>query len=58
MARLTGRTALVLGASSPGNMGQHIARRLMAEGARVLVSGRKADVLAADPRVRAAYLGE
>ena len=47
MARLTGRTALVLGASSPGNMGQHIARRLMAEGARVLVSGRKADVLAA-----------
>ena len=28
-------------------MGQHIARRFIAEGARVLVSGRKSDVLAA-----------
>lgn len=45
MARLQGKTAIVLGASSPGNMGQAIARRLMAEGAKVLVSGRKADVL-------------
>lgn len=45
MARLQGKTAIVLGASSPGNMGQAIARRLIAEGARVLVSGRKADVL-------------
>jgi 2-hydroxycyclohexanecarboxyl-CoA dehydrogenase len=45
MARLDGRTALVVGASSRDNMGQHIARRLMAEGARVMVSGRKADVL-------------
>lgn len=45
MARLQGKTAIVLGASTPGNMGQAIARRLIAEGARVLVSGRKADVL-------------
>jgi len=47
MGRLQGKTALVLGASTPDNMGQHIARRLMAEGAQVLVSGRKADVLEA-----------
>jgi len=47
MGRLAGKTALVLGASSEGNMGQHIARRFMAEGARVLVSGRKAAVLQA-----------
>lgn len=45
MGRLAGRKAVVLGASSKDNMGQHIARRLIAEGARVLVSGRKADVL-------------
>ncbi len=47
MGRLEGKTAVILGASSPGNMGQHIARRFMAEGARVLVSGRKVEVLAA-----------
>ena len=47
MGRLDGKTALILGASSPDNMGQHIARRLIAEGVRVLVSGRKADVLEA-----------
>ena len=47
MGRLQGKTAVILGASSPGNMGQHIARRFIAEGARVLVSGRKSDVLAA-----------
>jgi len=46
MGRLQGKTALVLGASSQDNMGQHIARRLVAEGAKVMVSGRKADVLA------------
>lgn len=45
--RLAGKTAIVLGASSEGNMGQVIARRFMAEGAQVLVSGRKADVLEA-----------
>lgn len=47
MARLAGKNAVVLGASSPDNMGQTIARRFMAEGANVLVSGRKEDVLAA-----------
>ena len=47
MGRLAGKRAVVLGASSTGNMGQHIARRFLAEGATVLVSGRKADVLAA-----------
>ena len=45
MGRLEGKTALVLGASSAGNMGQHIAQRFIAEGAKVMVSGRKADVL-------------
>jgi 2-hydroxycyclohexanecarboxyl-CoA dehydrogenase len=45
MGRLAGKKALVIGASSPGNMGQHIARRFVAEGADVFVSGRKADVL-------------
>ncbi|QZP07574.1 SDR family oxidoreductase [Caenibius sp. WL] len=47
MDRLAGKTAVVLGASSPDNMGQHIARRFLAEGAHVLVAGRKADVLEA-----------
>jgi 2-hydroxycyclohexanecarboxyl-CoA dehydrogenase len=46
MGRLSGKSAIVLGASSHGNMGQHIAKRFMAEGARVLVAGRKGDVLA------------
>ena len=46
MGRLQGKRAVVLGASSAGNMGQHIARRFMAEGASVLVSGRKGKVLA------------
>lgn len=45
MARLEGKNAVILGASSRGNMGQHIARRFLAEGARVLVSGRKEEVL-------------
>ncbi|GFM30591.1 MULTISPECIES: SDR family NAD(P)-dependent oxidoreductase [Novosphingobium] len=45
MARLQGKRAVILGASSPDNMGQHIARRFMKEGASVLVSGRKEDVL-------------
>ncbi|RVQ66557.1 SDR family oxidoreductase [Croceicoccus ponticola] len=46
MGRLEGKRALILGASSKDNMGQHIALRLMAEGATVFVSGRKEDVLA------------
>lgn len=45
--RLEGKKAIVLGASSEGNMGQVIAERLMAEGARVLVAGRKEAVLEA-----------
>jgi 2-hydroxycyclohexanecarboxyl-CoA dehydrogenase len=47
MGRLAGKNAVILGASSADNMGQHIARRFLAEGARVLVAGRKADVLEA-----------
>lgn len=45
--RLAGKTAIILGASSEGNMGQVMARRFLAEGAKVLVSGRKAEVLEA-----------
>ena len=45
MGRLAGKTAVILGASNAGNMGQHIATRFQEEGARVLVSGRKAEVL-------------
>lgn len=47
MGKLDGKRAVVLGASSQGNMGQVVARRFLAEGATVLVSGRKADVLEA-----------
>ena len=46
MPRLQGKRAVVLGASSPDNMGQHIAKRFLDEGAAVLVSGRKESVLA------------
>jgi len=45
MGRLTGKKATILGASSVDNMGQHIARRFLVEGAEVLVAGRKTDVL-------------
>ena len=45
--RLAGKTALVVGAAGVGNMGQVIARRFAAEGARVAVSGRHRDVLQA-----------
>lgn len=47
MSRLTGKVAVVLGASGPDNMGQVIARRFAGEGARVVVAGRKAEPLAA-----------
>jgi 2-hydroxycyclohexanecarboxyl-CoA dehydrogenase len=47
MSRLIGKKAVILGASSAGNMGQVMARRFIAEGASVLVSGRKADALQA-----------
>lgn len=40
MGRLDGKTALVLGVA-PGNLGDHIARRFVEEGARVMVAGRR-----------------
>lgn len=47
MARLQGKTALVVGAAGKDNMGQTIARRFAAEGARVAIAGRKMDAMAA-----------
>jgi 2-hydroxycyclohexanecarboxyl-CoA dehydrogenase len=38
--RLANKVALVLGASAAGNIGQAIARRFAAEGAKVMVAGR------------------
>ncbi|QUT07491.1 SDR family oxidoreductase [Sphingobium phenoxybenzoativorans] len=43
--RLEGRKALVVGAAGAGNMGQVIARRFTAEGARVAVAGRNRAIL-------------
>jgi NAD(P)-dependent dehydrogenase (short-subunit alcohol dehydrogenase family) len=40
MNRLEGKVALIIGAASRDNMGQDIARRFAAEGARVVVAGR------------------
>jgi NAD(P)-dependent dehydrogenase (short-subunit alcohol dehydrogenase family) len=45
MARLAGKTAIVLGAAGAGNMGQVIARAFAAEGAKVMVAGRRMDEL-------------
>jgi 2-hydroxycyclohexanecarboxyl-CoA dehydrogenase len=45
MNRLTGKTAVVLGAANRGNMAQVIAKRFRDEGAQVLVAGRKMDEL-------------
>lgn len=45
MGRLEGKRAVVLGAAGKDNMGQVIARRFAAEGATVLVAGRKAEYL-------------
>src|SRR5688572_30665648 len=45
MNRLTGKTAVVLGAAGRDNMGQTIARRFAIEGARVVVGGRHEPVL-------------
>ena len=45
MAKLTGKTAVVLGAATENNMGQVIARLFASEGAKVMVSGRNKDVL-------------
>jgi NAD(P)-dependent dehydrogenase (short-subunit alcohol dehydrogenase family) len=39
--RLEGKRAVVLGAAGKNNMGQVIARRLIAEGAKVMVAGRR-----------------
>ena len=46
MSRLNGKIAVVLGAAGRDNMGQAIARRFAAEGARVVVAGRHAEELA------------
>lgn len=45
MGRLSGKGAVVLGAANLGNMAQVIARRFRAEGASVVVAGRKAPEL-------------
>lgn len=45
MGRLTGKSAVVIGAANRGNMAQVIARRFRDEGARVAVVGRKMDEL-------------
>ena len=45
MGRLNGKCAVVLGAAGRDNMGQVIARRFTAEGAKVLVAGRHLDEL-------------
>jgi len=47
MTRLAGKVAVVLGAGGEGNMGQVIARRFAAEGAKVVVAGRRPETLAA-----------
>lgn len=47
MARLAGKRAVILGAASPDNMGQTIARLFAKEGAEVMVAGRKEEPLAA-----------
>lgn len=45
MGRLEGKRALIVGAAGKDNMGQVIARRFAAEGAKVAVAGRHHDVL-------------
>jgi 2-hydroxycyclohexanecarboxyl-CoA dehydrogenase len=46
MGRLAGKVAVILGAAGRDNMGQVMARRFAAEGARVVVAGRKEETLA------------
>lgn len=41
MGRIKDKVAVILGAAGEGNMGQIIARRFAAEGARVILAGRK-----------------
>jgi NAD(P)-dependent dehydrogenase (short-subunit alcohol dehydrogenase family) len=43
---LNGKVALILGAGTANNMGQAIATRFAAEGAKVIVAGRNNDELA------------
>ncbi len=45
MSQLKNKTAVVIGAASPGNMAQVIAQRFADEGATVLVSGRNEEEL-------------
>lgn len=47
MGLLEGKTAVILGASEKGNMGQAIAQRFRAEGATILVASRNAAASAA-----------
>lgn len=47
MAEFEGKVALVMGASTPGGMGEATARRLARAGAKVVVSGLGAEPLAA-----------
>jgi 2-hydroxycyclohexanecarboxyl-CoA dehydrogenase len=47
MGRLDGKVAVILGAASPDNMGQVMARRFAREGARVVVAGRHEEPLRA-----------
>lgn len=47
MGTLSGKTAVVLGASGTANFGSAIARRLAAEGAHVVVSARRKEPLSA-----------
>ena len=47
MGLLEGKTAVIIGAAEKGNMGQAIARRFHAEGARICVASRRAGESAA-----------
>lgn len=47
MSQFTQKSVIVLGAAGAGNMGQVLARRFAAAGARVMVAGRKAEPLRA-----------
>jgi 2-hydroxycyclohexanecarboxyl-CoA dehydrogenase len=58
MGRIEGKVAVILGAAGADNMGQIIARRFVADGARVIVAGRKeaplrsfAEAIGADHRL-------
>lgn len=52
MGRIEGKTAIVMGVA-PGNIGEAIARRFVAEGGRVMIGGRREEAL----RSSAADLG-